>query len=793
MDNYLVSLDKLKKKCDCEVFESKTTEDLSTSRELIGQDRAMEALKYGLSISRKGYNIYVSGFTGTGRNSYSHLVTKKFADKKDAPKDWCYVYNFKKPSSPKAISLKTGQGKLFKKDVNTVIKKLVLEIPKALDSKEYENSRNLTYTVYQKKAKNILAELNDLANEYNFVFRQTENGILSIPLKDGKPITDEELNNMSKEEIEALTNTSNELNHKAYDYVRRIKKVENDFNTEMKKLKESKVIEVLDQYVTPLIEKYDENQKIREYLNDMKDDIVKNYEGFLGKDNERQVQGFPFMINSEEDTMKRYEINLFMDNSYKKKAPVVKEMNPTYYNLFGKIDYINQFGGYKTDHTQIKPGSLHEANGGYIILQVKDILQSGKTWESLKRALITEQLKVENITGLNIISETLSPEPIPLDIKVILIGDFKIYQLLYNYDDDFKKLFKIRTDFDIEMDRNLENIRKIGSFVAYQCKEQNLKPLDNTGLATIIEYSSRLAAHQDKLTARFNDLVEIIYEADQWANIRDKSIVTKDEVNIAIEKRDFRNNIHEEKMTEAIESGTIIIDTKGEKIGEINGLSVVNIGQYMFGRPNKITVNTFAGKEGIINIEREVKQSGSIHDKGVLILGGYLGEKYAKDFPLTLTASITFEQSYGGIDGDSASSTELYALLSSLSDKPIKQSIAVTGSVNQKGFIQPIGGVNEKIEGYYKICKLKGLTGEEGIIIPHQNIQNLMLKDEVIEAVRNNKFKIYAVRTIDEGIEILTGIKAGKLNNNNQYEKGTINYLVQEKLRNYAELSKSYY
>lgn len=665
--------------------------------------------------------------------------------------------------------------------MDSIVKNLKTEIPKALDSKEYENNRNLTYASRQKKVQNIVSELNDLANEYDFVFRQTENGLMSIPLKDGRPITDEELNNLSKKEMEDLTNTLNELNQKAYDYIRKIKQVEDEFKAEIKELRESKVIEVLDEYITPLIEKHDDNKQIDEYLNDMKDDIVKNHEEFLGKDDKKQAQGLPFLRNSKEDTMKRYEINLFMDNSQKEKAPVVKEMNPTYYNLFGKIEYISQFGGYKTDHTQIKPGSLHEANGGYIILQVKDILQSGHIWEKLKRALTTEELKVENITSSNIVSETLSPEPIPLDVKVILIGDFKIYQLLYNHDDDFKKLFKIRADFDIEMERNTENIRKIGSFVAYQCKEQNLKPFDNTALAAIIEYSSRLAANQNKLTAKFNDLVEIIYEADQWANIEDKSIVTKNEVTMAIEKREFRNNMHEEKMTEAIESGTIMIDTKGEKIGEINGLAVVNTGQYMFGKPNKITVNTFAGKEGIINIEREVKQSGSIHDKGVLILGGYLGEKYAKDFPLTLTASITFEQSYGGIDGDSASSTELYALLSSLADKPIKQSIAVTGSVNQKGFIQPIGGVNEKIEGYYKICKLKGLTGEEGIIIPHQNVKNLMLDDEIIEAVKDNKFNIYAANTIDEGIQILTGVK-----------KGTINYCVEEKLKNYAELSKSY-
>lgn len=792
IEKYLVPIENLKKKCTCEIFEGKTTEDLPAYRELIGQERAMEALKYGLSINRKGYNIYVSGLIGTGKNSYSYLVAKEFSQNKKPPKDWCYVFNFKKPDSPRAISLNCGQGKVFKSDIEGVIDELKIEIPKALNSKEFENSRNLTYTVYQNKAQEILSELNNLAKDYNFLFRQTERGILSIPLKDGRPMTDEEINELSSEEVERLMKLSNELNRKALEYVKRIKEVENELIVEIEKLREEKVLEVSSEYLDPLIEKYSENELILEFLKDMKLDIVKHYEVFMQEDSSKSIEGLVLADNVKHDLMKRYEVNLFLDNSHRRSAPVIREMNPTYYNLLGKIEYVNELGGFKTDHTRIRPGSLHKANGGYIILQAKDVLQSASAWEGLKRALITGEIKIENITGLNVISETLNPEPIPLDVKVILIGDFYIYQLLYIKDDDFKKLFKIRADFDVEMDRNEENIRKIGSFVAYQCKEENLKPFDKTALAAIIEYSSRLAEHQDKLTARFNELVEIIYEADQWANMRNKSIVTKDEVNLAIDKRNFRNGIFEQKIIESIEDGTLIIDTNGEKIGEINGLAVIDLGQYTFGRPNKITVNTFAGKEGIINIEREVEQSGSIYDKGVLILSGYLGEKYAKDFPLSLTASITFEQSYSEIDGDSASSTELYALLSSLAEKPIKQSIAVTGSVNQKGIIQPIGGVNEKIEGFYRICKMRGLTGEEGVIIPYQNIKNLMLNDEIIEAVSKGKFKIYTVKTIDEGIEILTGVKAGVLNENGEYEKGTINYLVQKKLKYYSKLSRTY-
>lgn len=780
-EDYSVPLDKLKNRCNPNIFKYDTTEKLSVSRELIGQKRAMEALEYGLSIPKKGYNIFVSGLTGTGRNSYSYLVAKEFASKKVPPKDWCYVYNFKDPKSPKAVSLERGQGKIFKKEIENIIRNIGEEIYKALTSKEYENSKNLIYNAYQKKAQDILSELNHMAKEYNFVFKQTERGILSIPLKNGRPMTEQELNELSEKEIEELMELSTQLSQKSFDYIKKIKEVEKGLIEAITGLQESKVSQVLTMHMDSLIKKYEDNPSICEYLKDMKIDIKNNYNMFITEDSKNPLENIFMIGNRKEDFMKRYEVNLFIDNTNKEKAPVIREMNPTYYNLFGKVEYVNELGGLRTDHTKIRAGSLHEANGGYIIIQAKDILQSGYAWEGLKRALITEKIMVENITGLHVISETLRPEPIPLDIKVIIIGDYMMYQLLYNYDDDFKKLFRIRADFDIEMDRNEENIKKIGSFVAYQCKEEELKPFHKTALATIIEQSSRIAEHQEKLTAKFSELVEILYEADGWANKRKGDVITREDVDKAIKKKRYRNDAYEEKLMELIEKDYILIDIDGEKIGEINGLSVIDSGQYMFGRPSKITVNTYAGKGDIINIEREVEQSGSIYDKGVLILSGYLGEKYAKDIPLSLTASITFEQSYGGIDGDSASSTELYALLSSLSEKPIKQYIAVTGSVNQKGEIQPIGGVNEKIEGFYKVCKLKGLTGKQGVIIPHRNIQNLMLEDEVIEAVEKNLFKIYAVKTIDEGIEILTGEKAD-----------TIDFLVQEKLNYYSRISKDY-
>ena len=776
--DYIVPIEKLKEKCDPNIFQYETTENLEASRELIGQERAMEALEYGLSIEQKGYNIFVSGLTGTGRNSYSYLVAKKFAEGGNPPKDWCYVYNFKKPKAPKAIELENGQGRLFKKDIDKFIEEIGLEIPKIFLSKEFESSKNLIYNTHQQKAQEILNELNDMAKDYKFVFKQTEKGILSIPLKDNKPMTDEELSKLSEEEIQDLMELSNELSQRAYDYVKMVREVEKSLAEEITKLKDKNISKTLEIHMDFLMENYKNNKDIIEYLNDMKTDIETNYDIFMPEDS-TQIENIFFIGDRKESFKKRYSVNLFLDNSHKEHAPVIREMNPNYYNLFGKIEYVNELGGLRTDHLKIRPGSLHEANGGYIIIQARDILQNAYAWEGLKRALTTEKIVVENITGLNIISETLVPEPIPLDVKVIIIGDYYLYQLLYYYDEDFKKLFKIRAEFDIEMDRNEENIKKIGSFVAYKCNEVGLKPFDKSALAIIIEESSRLAGHKQKLTARFNELVEILYEADAWANKDKKEIVTREYVEKAISKKNYRNNNYEEKLIEMIEKEVLLIDTEGSKIGEINGLSVIDSGQYIFGKPSKITVNTYGGKEGVINIEREVEQSGGIYDKGVMILTAYLGEKYAQNRPLSLTASITFEQSYTGIDGDSASSTELYALLSSLAEIPIKQSIAVTGSVNQKGIVQAIGGVNEKIEGFYKICKLKGPAGDEGVIIPYANVQNLMLSDEVIEAVEKGEFKIHAVKTIDQGIEILTGMKVEEINS-----------LVQKKLNYYAEISK---
>ncbi len=791
INKYKISLEKLKNYCDPDIFPYETTEDLKVDRELIGQDRAMEALKYGLSMKRKGYNIYVSGLSGTGKNSYSYIVAKDFANRKATPKDWCYVYNFDKPNNPIAISMEPGQGKRLKRLVKNSIRRIEEEIPKALSSKGYEDSKNNAFNANKKLASDVLEELNNFAaKDYNFMFKHSENGLLTIPLVDGKPMTDKDLDKLSDEEMEELANTSMELTQKSYDQIKEIKNIEEKLVAELEKLKEDAVSLAATEFIGPIQVEYRNNVDVNNFLQAMKKDIIKNYEMFLETEEANYMEKLLVRGDQKAYFLKRYSVNLFVDNSENKGAPIIREMNPNYYNLFGKFEYANELGVAKTDHTRIKAGSLHCANGGYIIIQARDILRNQYSWEALKRTLTMEKLKIENITGLSIAAETLDPEPIPLDIKVIVVGDYNTHHILYLYDEEFRKLFKIKADFDTEMEKTDKNILKIGNFVAYQCEVEKLLPFHKGAIASLIDLSSRISDEKNKLTSRFNELVEIIYEADGWARAEDKTIVDKEDIKKAVEKKRYRNNIYEERILEMIEDETLIIDTYGEKVGEINGLSVIDLGQYSFGRPTKITANTYFGKDGIINIEKEVDQSGSIHDKGVLILTGYLGERHAQDIQLSLSASITFEQSYDGIDGDSASSTELYVLLSSLAELPIKQGIAVTGSVNQKGKIQPIGGVNEKIEGFFRVCKVKGFKGGEGVIIPIQNVDNLMLADEVVKAVEDGVFSIYAISTIDQGIEILTGVKAGSRDENGDFEKDTVNRAVQDKLNIYAEINE---
>jgi lon-related putative ATP-dependent protease len=787
----------LRKECSPDSFKFKDTSELGTFEDIIGQERAVKSMEFGLKIKTRGYNIFMSGLTGTGKTSYAQNYIKKMAKKGKVPDDWCYVNNFDNPNQPKAINLPAGLGKVLQKDMENFIKVLQQEITRAFDSEDYEREKTSITNEFQAKRTRLLEKLNDDAEKQGFKVKTTNAGIYFLPVVEGKTITEEEYGDLDEKIKHQINEKSNIVQLETLDIIRKIKSIEREAEERVAEWENKIALFAVGMHINDLKEKYTDYKKVSEYLEKVQEDILVHLDDFREQEftEEQQQLVIPWLKSSDESPADKYKVNLLVDNSKKKGAPVIVDYNPSYYNLLGKLEYENEFGTMTTDYTMIKPGLFHLANGGYLILQAKDVLSNVQSWEALKRALRTKQITIENMKeqmGLVAVS-TLKPEPIPLDIKVVLVGSEYLYHALYEYDEDFKKLFKIKVDFDEEMTKNRENIKKLAQFISSFCRRENTSHFDRTGVAKVVEYSSRLVEDQAKLSTRFNDIVEILSESAAWAQIEGSELVTSEHVKKAIIEKINRSNKYDKKLLELLEDGTIMIDTAGEVVGQINGLTILDMGDYSFGKPSRITANTFMGESGIVNVEREVEMSGTSHTKGVLILSGYIGQKYAQEIPLSLSASLCFEQLYGGVDGDSASSAELYAVLSSLADIPIKQSFAVTGSVNQKGEIQPIGGATEKIEGFFELCKSRGLDGSHGVLIPYQNIKNLVLNDDVIDAVKEGKFSIYAVKNIDEGIEILTGLKAGQRRNDDTYPPGTINYLVYEKLKKYARTVAGFY
>ncbi len=795
---YCLKEEQLTSSLNIEDLSFETTEDLQSLEGIIGQKRGADALTFGLKIRKKGYNIYVAGINGVGKSSYTGSITEEFAGELPIPYDWIYVYNFKNSDCPKALCLEPGMGKHFKSDVEGMIEKLKKAIPEAFGRLEYETRKNEIFKVFHQERQEMVQQLNEKSKTLGFMFTITDKGIMTTPLKEGRPMSQKEYESLSKEEINEIMEKSGQLNMETLDMMKKVRKLEEQYREDIKQLERNVVYDIVNHDINKLYKKYGNRKSNTEYINDLEEDILENIDRFKFEEKSQVGPGekaqsiLGMTMHQSQDFFNRYNVNIFIDNSELRQAPVIKESNPTFNNILGTIEYKNYFGMLKTDFMQIKPGALHLANGGFLILQMQGLLRNPIAWEVLKRALSTEEISIENLSRQMgyLVPSTIKPETIPLNVKVILIGDYYTYSMLYNYDEEFRKLFKVMADFDTEMSRSPENVYKIAQFIATHCKEEGLKHFDKFAVAGIVEYSSRLAGDQHKLSSRFNRMVEILYEADLWAEEDGSTIVGEKHIRKAIEEKIYRNNKYEEKLKEMFLDGSLLIDLEGEKVGQINGLAVISTGEYRFGKPTRITASTYSGESGVINIEREADQSGRIHDKGVLILSGYLGEKYAKFQPMSLTVSIGFEQSYSFIDGDSASGAELYAILSGISGVPIKQYIAVTGSVNQKGEIQPIGGVNEKIEGFFEICKLNGLTGKQGVMIPKRNIKNLMLKREVIEAVNNNKFHIYAIAHVDEGIEILTDMKAGTLEQDGKYPDNTINGLIIKKLEEMNRISK---
>lgn len=782
--------DKLRFYCDESLFDFETTETVTPLELMIGQERAVKAVDFGLLAKGAGYNIFMSGLVGTGKITYAKGAVYRMAAKQPVPHDLCYVNNFENPSQPIALSLTAGVGTALKKDMQELVEDLKTEIPKVFSSDDYEAAKTETAKKFQTQRADIMEEFNQKAEENGVLPQWTTTGFVGLPIVNDKPLTPEEYKKLDKEEREAIEQKLISIHEKAMESVRRMQAIEREVREELKDLDVKVGLFAAGHLIDEIKDKYQEYEQVAKYLEAVKQDVVKNINDFKPQNEEEQNPFMMFKKNAQDAAKDKYKVNILVDNGSTQGAPVIVEVNPTYYNLIGRVEYETKMGMVSTDYTMVKAGALHRADGGYLILNAKDVLSNVQAWEALKRVLKTRKLHIENLGeqfGM-LAMASLKPEPIPINVKVILIGNPYIYYLLYNYDEDFRKLFKVHADFDINMENSPVNVQKLAGFISSTVRNKNLKNFERSAVAKVVEYSSRLAENQKKLTTRFNKLVELLCEADVWAGLDGSQVVKAEHIAKAIDEKRYRANKYEDKYQEMFTEGKLLIDTDGGEVGQVNGLAVIAAGEYAFGKPSRITANTYLGKGGVINIERETKMSGTSHTKGVLILSGYLGQKYAQKQPLTLSASLTFEQTYDGVDGDSASSTELYAILSSLSGLPIKQSIAVTGSVNQKGEIQPIGGATQKIEGFFEVCKVKGLTGTQGVMIPWQNVDDLSLNDEVIQAVKAGKFHIYPVKTINEGIEILTGVSAGELTPEGVYPKGTVHELASAKLKAYTEM-----
>ena len=781
----------LKMTCNPNIFNFDTTADLESIQDGIGQERGIKALEFGLQVDVKGYNLYIEGPSGVGKTLYTKNYLNKLAAKKKVPSDWCYIYNFENPNQPIAVELPAGQGREFKEAMDGFIKEIRKDIRKTFNNDDFEKEKALIKQEFEAKRSALLDKLNEDALKHNFQVRTAQNGIYMMPIVNGKVVEEEEFEKLDNELKQEYEEKSLIVQEQIMNAISKIKEIERAADKKISEWQSNVALLTVNVHINYLKSKYKRNKKINHFLNNVKQDVLKNIPTFLEDPNkQQQIQPNPAM--RKPDPCLNYRVNLFIDNSNREGAPVIMDSNYSYNNIFGSIEYENYYGSLKTDHTMLKPGLMQQANGGYIIFQAKDLLANGACYEALKKALRIKELGIENQAEQrsSMVLISLKPEPIPLNLKVILIGNSSIYQTLLSMDSDFRKLFKIKVEFEETAEASNENLNKLAQIIHGFCEHQELPDLDKSAMARLVEYSSKLAGSHSKVSTRFDDLMQVVGEAATWAKLSRSKVVTEKHVLKALAERVERVKKYDERYLEMIEENTLLIDTSGYKVGQLNGLTVMSVGDYTFGKPAKITVNTYTGKNGIVNIEREVEISGPSHSKGVLILTGYLGEMFAQDMPLCLTASICFEQLYNGVDGDSASSTELYGLLSSLSGIPINQSIAVTGSVNQKGQIQPIGGVNEKIEGYFQVCKVRGLDGTHGVMIPVQNIDNLQLSDEIIQAVKDKKFHIYAVSTIDEGIEVLTGVPAGKKDKDGHFPAGTVNRLVYEKLKKYAKISE---
>ncbi len=780
--------ERLRSVCPPEVFTFETTREVPPLDTIIGQKRAVRALEFGLGIQEKGYNIFVAGAPGTGKTTAVRRFLEVVARQKPAPDDWCYVNNFADPHQPTALRLPPANASEFKSDMHNLLEAVGREIGSTFESEEYANHREETTQGFNQQKEALFESINQKANLGGFLIQATPMGLMTLPMQNGKPLREEQYLALSPEERTRISERQQAIQNELEGVIRQVKLLDKESVAALRQLDRQVGLYAIGPLLDELHEKHHAQAEVRAYLEAVRSDILDNLTRFRAEpdqDEQAAVAG----IEQADLSPRDYEINVLVSQQDQEGAPVVLEMNPTYSNLFGLIEQEARFGALTTDFTLIRPGALHRANGGYLVLPVDELVRNPFSWNSLKRALENGEIVIESAgerLGF-LTTKTLQPEPIPLDVKVILIGMNDYYHLLDAYDETFRELFKVKAEFDTRMGRTPEHIEEYAAFVSTLCTSEGLVHLDRTALARLVEHGSRLTADQERLSTHFGELSDVVREASHYAAQEQAEAVSASHIQKAIDERFYRFSLVQERLREMIERGTIQMDITGEKVGQVNGLSVIILGDQAYGHPNRITASIGLGSGGLIDIEREANLGGPVHTKGVMILSGYFAEKFGQEQVPSMTARLVFEQSYTGVEGDSASSAELYALLSALSGLPAHQGIAVTGSINQKGEVQAISGVNEKIEGYFDLCKATGLTGDQGVMIPASNVQNLMLKQEVVQAVQEGQFSIWPVTHVEEGIELLTGVPAGAPAEKG-FEPESVNDRVERRLQ---ELSKA--
>jgi lon-related putative ATP-dependent protease len=786
----------LYRRTDPEQFAFKTTADLEDLSDPIGQARAVEAMQFGVGIERKGFNVFALGPAGMDKRAFVRQFFEAQAQDEPVPSDWCYVNNFEEQHKPRAIRLPAGKGAQFRQDMDQLVQELRTALAAAFESEEYQTRRQAIAEQFKERQEKAFKDVQERAQEHDLAVLRTPAGLAFAPVRDGEVLSREEVEKLSKEQQQQLEQEVEVLQGELQKVLRQMPSWQREMRDKMTELDREVATLSAGGLMDELREKYSEFPRVVEYLDAVRKDVVENANDFFPSDQDPSSVvsallggGAAQRGQDERGSLRRYGVNLLIDHSSSKGAPVIYEDNPTHQNVIGRVEHMAQMGALLTDFNLIKPGALHRANGGYLILDAREVLLQSYVWEGLKRALQSGQVRIESLGQMLSLVSTVSlePEPIPLDVKVALVGERMLYYMLWQLDPDFADLFKVGADFEDEMDRSPENQLLYARLIGTLARREGLRPFDRAAVARVIEHGARMAGDAEKVSTEMRSMSDLLQEADYWADKARREAVSAEDVQRAIDAQMHRSDRVRERTQEAILRETFLIDTKGEQIGQVNGLSVAQLGSFAFGRPTRITAQVRMGKGEVVDIEREVELGGPIHSKGVLILSGFLGGRYAAERPLSLSASLVFEQSYSGVEGDSASSAELYALLSAIGGVPIKQCLAVTGSVNQHGQVQPIGGVNEKIEGFFDVCKARGLTGEQGVLIPASNVKHLMLRQDVVEAVSASQFHIYPVERIDQGIEILTGKSAGERDEEGNYPEGSINYLVERRLSELAE------